>query len=1091
MKKFFWLFSASVMVVLLAFAAGCKESGSHGGGTPKPESITIFNQDGVDITGQTFIVNIDNQAERFFVLDAVINPPKAGDKRIIWDSNKYDIVSVDDDGLVIVVDKGTAVLTATSVGNQNIKASVTYIVRDSNYVPVESLSLSPDSLILEVGDSDTITATVLPLSTDETGVIWESSNPEVAVVSNGVVTAVGVGNAAITVTTKGKNSSGESISKECPVEVLPVGTMVPVSNLIVTLDDVEINDLDMRKDDSVTLVATIFPSDAFVKTVRWESANPAIATVEDGVITAVSVGTTKITVTANGRDEDNRHPSWEITVNVLLEMVVFSQGSSIDPGTTTTMPALNANNKFVITNKNSGARFSAGATGSGNNGVVNNTLVYLDMPISGAFTMTARMRITERHINNGPNAATKPEDDNENGVIMGAIAKPEGDPRFGGIRYGRNGQKRAYISRNNNTNTSSALTGLASGDPGYDNLTTSSGGTYILQVGWDEEFIYYVNRSGSTIIASLYDTQTGQTKLASYTDSRADALTGDIYPGFIISGVTVEISQIKITRGDSVIYSTPDSSPTPGGTPLGVEITTAKSSGTAGIDYEMLYASNATLQLAARVLPIRLPQNIKWDDDGLNVATVSTAGLVSFQKAGDVTITASSTAKPTLFAEFKIRAYDPANVAVTGVVIPSTISNTVKAGGTLQFTASVTPQFALQDVTWSVLDHAGAAVPAIATIDANGLLTATGSNDTAATVYVHATSVKDTTKKATHTVNITVPPKVASVNLSGPAKAYIGKTSAAYTASVLPADALQDITWSVGTQSNGTAGDISAIATWDAGAHTLTGVAAGTVYVTVTSVGDTEISGVKASRTLTVTVDVAPAFEVFFKNIPNVNSTKGEKSYDPATKELTLKGRGEINTNSVFPVVYVPVSGDFTAEVEMPASGIAINSYVCDSSSGSSNNPNASTLFGLMFMDSDPGTHGGGNTLVMIGSGKRGTSTSPWVNDRSQYWYRASSGTSSITTSNLGPSSVTTHDIFRITRTGNSFIVASKAGPSGTEATYTQSITTPTQGYIGIIVTNRTGVKNGSVVKYKNFRIKFAGDSEFTEIDLSAIVSKD
>ena len=63
-----------------------------------------------------------------------------------------------------------------------------------------SVSLSQEILSLSIGGSATLTASILPADADLT-VQWSSSNPEVASVNNGVVTAIAAGNATITATT--------------------------------------------------------------------------------------------------------------------------------------------------------------------------------------------------------------------------------------------------------------------------------------------------------------------------------------------------------------------------------------------------------------------------------------------------------------------------------------------------------------------------------------------------------------------------------------------------------------------------------------------------------------------------------------------------------------------------------------------------------------------------------------------------------------------------------------------------------------------------------------------------------------------------
>ena len=67
---------------------------------------------------------------------------------------------------------------------------------------VDRVTLEPNTLTLEKGEKETLTATVAPTNATNKGVTWSSSNPEVATVDNGVVTAVSAGEAIITVTTE-------------------------------------------------------------------------------------------------------------------------------------------------------------------------------------------------------------------------------------------------------------------------------------------------------------------------------------------------------------------------------------------------------------------------------------------------------------------------------------------------------------------------------------------------------------------------------------------------------------------------------------------------------------------------------------------------------------------------------------------------------------------------------------------------------------------------------------------------------------------------------------------------------------------------
>lgn len=84
-------------------------------------------------------------------------------------------------------------------------------------IEVTSISLNVTNLSLKVGESSTLVASVLPTNATNKSVSWKSSNNSVVTVSNGIVKAVGAGDAVITAT-----SGGKSVS--CSVKVTKVIT---------------------------------------------------------------------------------------------------------------------------------------------------------------------------------------------------------------------------------------------------------------------------------------------------------------------------------------------------------------------------------------------------------------------------------------------------------------------------------------------------------------------------------------------------------------------------------------------------------------------------------------------------------------------------------------------------------------------------------------------------------------------------------------------------------------------------------------------------------------------------------------------------
>lgn len=100
--------------------------------------------------------------------------------------------------------------TNLSAGEYYIKSSSDKIgliklvatVSGDETISVTGVSLNKTSTTLEIGDTETLTATVAPASATNKNVSWTSSNTSIATVQNGVVTAVAAGTATITVTTE-------------------------------------------------------------------------------------------------------------------------------------------------------------------------------------------------------------------------------------------------------------------------------------------------------------------------------------------------------------------------------------------------------------------------------------------------------------------------------------------------------------------------------------------------------------------------------------------------------------------------------------------------------------------------------------------------------------------------------------------------------------------------------------------------------------------------------------------------------------------------------------------------------------------------
>jgi formylglycine-generating enzyme required for sulfatase activity len=152
-------------------------------------------------------------------------------------------------------------------------------------IAVTGVTLSKTTLSLVAGSTETLTATVAPTDAANKTVMWVSDKTAVATVADGLVTAVSAGTAIITVTT-----TDGSKTATCTVTVTPA----PVSVESVALNKTE---LPLKVGEEETLTATVTPTGATNPAITWSSNDEAVATVVDGLVTAVDAGTATITVT--------------------------------------------------------------------------------------------------------------------------------------------------------------------------------------------------------------------------------------------------------------------------------------------------------------------------------------------------------------------------------------------------------------------------------------------------------------------------------------------------------------------------------------------------------------------------------------------------------------------------------------------------------------------------------------------------------------------------------------------------------------------------------------------------------------------------
>lgn len=132
-------------------------------------------------------------------------------------------------------------------------------------------------------------------------------------------------------------------------------------------------------------------------------------------------------------------------------------------------------------------------------------------------------------------------------------------------------------------------------------------------------------------------------------------------------------------------------------------------------------------QLDFSVVPNDIDAEITWSSSNTAILTVSNTGLVTAVGHGSATITVSATGKGTNNSATKSLV-----IPVTALIPESVTINksfdTLISGNTGQLTASILPQYSDNNVTWTSSDET------IATVNANGLVTAIGQGTATITV---------------------------------------------------------------------------------------------------------------------------------------------------------------------------------------------------------------------------------------------------------------------------------------------------------------------------------------------------------------------
>ncbi len=285
-------------LVVMSSVLSCGTGAENGIG---PDPVTEEIPTSIEFSETELAIVIGESAE---LVAKVLPAEKAAD--LIWQSADSEIASITeleskaDTKAENMAPAVSAVrIDGNSIGRTTVIAVIDNIIEKCTVDVVAkeaaSVTLNKTAIELNVGDSETLVATIEPEDVTDPSIAWTSDKPEVASVILGEVKALSEGTAVITAQSGSKTAS-------CTVTVSNVGPET------LTLD---IQEIQLSVDETVMLTATISPANTTFKDVEWISGNENIVTVEcidgspnddivNGKVTALAEGRTTVTASIAG-----------------------------------------------------------------------------------------------------------------------------------------------------------------------------------------------------------------------------------------------------------------------------------------------------------------------------------------------------------------------------------------------------------------------------------------------------------------------------------------------------------------------------------------------------------------------------------------------------------------------------------------------------------------------------------------------------------------------------------------------------------------------------------------------------------------------
>lgn len=828
-RKLFWSSSTPTVAtvtqegIVTAVAPGSTEVAVSGGGKSTVVPVTVAGRPAalLRVTPASTSLRVgESSSLTAEVLDAT--GAVIGGRTITWSSSNTAVATVNTNGVVTAVGAGTSTITATSGSVSGIA------VVSVQLVPVASLVVAPTTAALLAGEALQLTAEARDAADHplpNRNVTWTTSAPTFATVSStGFVIALAPGTATITA-----HSEGKSATARITIAAVPVANVTVIPGAVT-----------VAVKQTAQLVARITDSTGATlngRSTTWSSSAPTVATVDnDGTVTAIATGTARISATSEGKSG---------SANVTVTPVPVA---SIDL-TPATLSLIEGETQQLTAR----VRDAQGNVLSGRLiTYISGAPAVATVDATGIVTAVGPGSALIIATSEGARATTAVT------VVAASVAKVAVSPTTGNLLQGEALQLTAAITdtrglpmagktatwtSSNPTVATVGNTGLVRAvTPGTTTITATSdgvSGTATISVA----LVPVANVTLAPSPAAVFTGRTLQLAVA-LEDAKGNPLStaGRTITWTSSAPSIATVSNTGVVTGTTAGSATVTASVSGvnGTVPVNVTDVPVASVAVSPTTTQLTVGGSAQLTATARDASgnVITGRPVTWSSSDASIATVSNTGLASALAAGTAQLTATIGG-----------AHGSATLTVIVVPVASVTvapaTSTIAVGATVQLSA--TAQDAGGNTLAGRLATWASSNTSVATVDANGLVTAVSSGSASVTVTIEG-------KSATSAITVTAVP-VASVAVT-PATATV--TEGATTTLTATSKDAQGNTLS-GRAVTWTTSD-AAIATVSP-TGVVTGVAAGTATITATDASGGGGSGAPAGSS-TVTVNPAPVLSI-------------------------------------------------------------------------------------------------------------------------------------------------------------------------------------------------------------------------------------